>query len=696
MKFQSVIGVVVFEEGALVNDNTYSDLETDFYTLISDGGKEYPLKFETVTQASQTPINRRIALSISAEPDSKGLYFVSTDEKYYTFVSSFKKQVDDFTISAEGKPKELIALFRSIKPTTLESRGGVEGEWYASEWESVKKAAYKIWAFYTDKLGHTKDYEVRGYCLVTESTAGKGYYLEDIISEYKQSEELVFGQQNTWKQEFEEYKFKWYHAWSGSSSSYCGWGRVGSAGSMTYQSCTKGWKTMVHELGHNFGRRHSQRIDGENPNWTVSEYGDNTCRMGQADAGFNSIQALKLGGVPNHLVASPSTESEKFVLVPLELSEHAMHPGEVKIVNDGYFYYSTRDKMTNPWDVPNTQKYSTLTSNIYTHSYQFPNMPDSSQGSNRGKTQLWGESAPDNDSISQGISSVNTHENFVKRVLNFTVDGQEAPDPVIQTGFPKHVPGVSLEEWHSGLWYNPNMDGQGFDIHIKNGKLVLVWYTYDRDLPTGGTFPPQRFYIASCNTHEGLEEFDIVTTEGGTFSDPSQRVEKTIGKGQLYFFSDTQGVFLYDTEEHGYGAVEITNLVKTSDDSRNGFWWDSARAGEGLTFNMLDQNRCIGYLYTYDRPKTMYYGTVPRSTQRWYLFEGIFSTDDKGDYFQCKIYQPWKGQALSAKLKYDPLVVGTGQLRFTNKNQTCWTSFDIEERLNEIDRKTTIKMDKVF
>jgi hypothetical protein len=709
VNYISVVGVVSLFDGELEGDETDTHKCRSFYLLTTDEGEEYPLKFSSHEQATKVPINRKIALSISDSPDKNGDYLVSDAEKFYSYVfSSTTSEETSFAVADTGKPQVKIAIFRSINPTTLENKGGVEGDWYADQWELARKAAYDVWAFYAYHMGDIKDYEARGYCVVTEKIAGRSYYLEDVIKEYKQSDEIIFGQTNSWKEEFEKYNFSWHHAWSGSSSSYCGWGKVGYPGSMTYQSCSKGWKTMAHELGHNFGLRHSQSVSGEDPDFTVVEYGDGSCRMGNTSPqGFNSKQLMKLSGVPEHQVAEFGTEPKKVVLVPLELSEHAMHPNEIKVGVNSYWHFATRDYSTNAWTGDKLKPSST----IYKHSYALPGLPDSSQGSNRGKTQLWGTlKSGEEIAVGSGVfkeSSYlnNSFDNFTKRVLSFEVDGVEAPEPEINMGFPEKVVGAYLDESHSGLWYNPVLDGQGFDVHIKNGKLVFVWYTYDRKVPVGSK-PPQRFYIASCPLTDGIEEFDLVTTEGGTFSDPSKRTEKVIGKGQLYFFDEKNGVFLYDTEEHGYGAVELTKLLSSDEqDIRVGFWWNPARDGEGLTVtfvppntlaNPTDKERCIGYLYTYDKPITLYHGQVPYSSQRWYNFDGFIETDEQGEYFDCKVLQAWNGQALTPKMKYNIEQIGVGRIRFVSQDKTCWVTFDFIERYNGTDRKKSIKMEKVF
>ena len=39
--------------------------------------------------------------------------------------------------------------------------------------------------------------------------------------------------------------------------------------------------------------------------------------------------------------------------------------------------------------------------------------------------------------------------------------------------------GVELSEKHSGAWYNARYNGQGIDLHVKDGRMALYWYTYN-------------------------------------------------------------------------------------------------------------------------------------------------------------------------------------------------------------------------
>jgi hypothetical protein len=713
MNFRIVTGEISLIDGNLIVDDEQACEPQLLYILLSDDGQEYPLKFSTVEQAGLVKINRRIAISIATDPDEDGLYLVSTDDNFFTVLGRKLRTIDQ---APDGKPLVTIGLFRSVNPGNLEKRGGIEGEWYAEEWAKVRSAAQTIQGFYNTCLGHINNYEVRGYCVVTTKSAGQSYYLEDVIKEHKAQKDVkIFGQENTWWEEFvqkvyENYKWytynedafacEYYHAWSGASSIACGWGRVGRPGSMTYQTCSKGTGTMIHELGHNFGLRHSQTVTGnETDGYTVSEYGDPDCRMGRGTSRFNVKQIQRLEGISDEDIGNAGTTSQSFVIVPPNLHPAAMHPGEVKAVQKSYWTYSIQDFHTNPFErIRDLAKGKTReTSKIKIHSFQAPGLPESTGlggGPNRGKTQRWsavelfesGHEVGSGKFYESENSYVNEYGSFAKRILNFVVDGKQ-PEENLQTGFPKKVDGVYLDETHSGLWYNPMFNGQGFDIDVREGKLKFTLFTFSRQKETrtelNYAFKEQQYVLTgSCDVTDGIEEFDIL------------HGSKVIGKGQLYFFNKDEGVFLYDTAEFGYNAIDLKRIASTTEDARSGLWNNSDVPNEHLSVNIFPANTIAN-----EKDIDRCYGFFNRDNNRWYMFDGFVDRDEKGEFFNCKVWQPNGGTGFSAANITDIEEVGTAKVRFTSGNKTCWFSIDVNDvytRDNYANYKTSRKLARYF
>ena len=137
---------------------------------------------------------------------------------------------------------------------------------------------------------------------------------------------------------------------------------------------------------------------------------------------------------------------------------------------------------------------------------------------------------------------------------------------------------------NNGCYYDPFTVGQGFDIFGNLG----YWYTHEAG--------QQRWYYFNGPK--------LYTTSGGTFADPTKRTVHEIGTVR---FKDN--VFIYEDDEHGRGAIELT-AIATSDDPRSGGYYDVTKAGSGLSVQHFG-DRCSAYWYTYESGK-----------QRWFSCSG--------------------------------------------------------------------------
>ena len=98
-----------------------------------------------------------------------------------------------------------------------------------------------------------------------------------------------------------------------------GMGTIGATPSRAYVDGYLNFRTVVHELGHNFGLRHSRAldcgIDRETGDCRILEYGDTMDTMGSPDAGhYNAFQKHRIAWVePAHV-----TRDGTYELAPLE------------------------------------------------------------------------------------------------------------------------------------------------------------------------------------------------------------------------------------------------------------------------------------------------------------------------------------------------------------------------------------------
>ena len=248
--------------------------------------------------------------------------------------------------------------------------------------------------------------------------------------------------------------------------------------------------------------------------------------------------------------------------------------------------------------------------------------------------------------------------------VNFIFQDQyDIEENEIPVDFPEKLLSTELSEDHNGLWYNDDFYGQGFDVQVRNNKLLVYWYTFNEKNDS------RRFYFGSCDLAEGTETFDLYTTDSGTFDDPTTAKAIKAGRGQLYFFDKNNGVFNYNTDEHGRGSVEITPIAFSQHDM-SGVWYNPERNYEGFSIQFFDQlNSCTAFWYTYG-PKT---SSSSISKQRWFMCNGSKVSDTEYD---LTIYEVTGGRWMF----FDDVVVksvGTAKLTIIDSG----LNWDIDSKL---------------
>jgi len=136
-------------------------------------------------------------------------------------------------------------------------------------------------------------------------------------------------------------------------------------------------------------------------------------------------------------------------------------------------------------------------------------------------------------------------------------------------------------------------------------ELAGFWYTFgDRGLP--------RYYLFNCKVTDDF--FDILTTTGGTFAQPSKATTRTIGRGSL----DLENlVFHYHTKEHGRGSW-LLKLSQPGPVRGSGSYYQPDLTGSGFSIRAYSvawtSNPLIScYWYTYNQV----------GQQLWFLCSGF-------------------------------------------------------------------------
>lgn len=394
----------------------------------------------------------------------------------------------------------------------------------------------------------------------------------------------------------------------------CGQASLGGTAGVTYGCASD---TTNHELGHNFGLHHARRRKSDG---SIDEYGDGTSIMGNSPnrAGLNAVNMYDLGLYEQYEVRAITTNMQA-VICPHELAREIRHDNEIvynmvksPVNNQTYFISNRKGK-------GGFGLYRNSTPGlIYIH------LKDRDGGSTLEVSLEVGESS---DAI-PGVTVENleffNEVNLVE--VKFKNDTSEVTkDEINRNPFPELLNGVELSEVHDGLWYDPDYNGEGFDLFVKNNKMSIFWYTFGDD-----SYGGPEWFLGSTILAEGVEDFDILTTKGGLFHDPTKATVIKEGTGQVYFFDEDRGVFTYNTETHGRGSINLTSLHKR-EDARDGAYFDPARTGEGLTIRFPDDGkRCTMIWYTYDYKSTI----LGPGTRTWFLVDGKLV----GDEYVCDVY----------------------------------------------------------
>lgn len=519
--------------------------------------------------------------------------------------------------------KKHIGIFRQIAPDTPPEK-------VARLQEEVELNAKLLEDYWRRFARHVWDVQVRGYVMVGVESTTPPVYAQNDIAKYIAEHDM------------EGFEPNYFHVHGGFNTAACGHGNLPGNRSSTYLSyggC--GIKTIIHELGHNFGLWHAST---RKPDGSWSMYGDGTSIMGSSPIirGLNGPNLINLK-LEDEREILEIEETQQILLAPVELAKHELHENEYqharikknrvgyhlsirKLKERGGFYYNTEEpEILYVHEAPLREK----------SMRQLPDMYP-------GDTQVLTDGTK--------IEYLEYSDECARVNVYYNKNDERPEDIPMPTGFPATVAVIDPSEKHNGLWYNKDFVGEGFDVHIDDGQVTVYWYTYNQFDDS------RRFYVGSCPLTGGPLEFDLYTTTGGTWEDPTTRDTINVGRAQLYFIDDGNAVFNFHTTEHGRGSVEVIPAALSQHPS-NGVYYDPARDGEGFSVQFFEElSLCILYFYSYgprQRGKEI-------GDQRWYWCKG---TKVSPDTYEIEIYEAedntWMG------FRNDPNVekVGRGTMK---------------------------------
>jgi hypothetical protein len=374
---------------------------------------------------------------------------------------------------------------------------------------------------------------------------------------------------------------RWFNIWvSWANSDYCGRGGLWTQYSTTWEGCSVG--TNIHELFHNFGLHHANK-DG-------CEYEDSTSIMGYSRyiSGLNTIDLLKQD--LNHTGSYQIKTSQEILLAPVELLPESLHHNEVqhaiivKKDRDPVYLSLRKGESLFPYSTRKVQP-----------EYVFIHVKDEYM-SDWVDTLEPGESTHIDGADIEYIE----YENETARLFVDLGDYVSTPPEVINTELPIDFPTISAQ--HNGLWYAPEFVGQGFDIQVKNGRITIMWYTFNmKNVAT-------RFYVAAGSIHD--QHLQLYTTDGEI---------RSVGTIQASL-QETTGIVNFNTTEHGRGSVHVKAL-SLNQDQRSGLFTVLSRPGDGFSLQYVNDTAVMYWFTRGVEPiHVLRDGTI--LTQRWFLFYG--------------------------------------------------------------------------
>ncbi len=185
----------------------------------------------------------------------------------------------------------------------------------------------------------------------------------------------------------------------------------------------------------------------------------------------------------------------------------------------------------------------------------------------------------------------------------------------------------------SGSWYDPEFDGQGWNLQMLSETLALAyWFSYDERGNQAW------FYGLGEVSGNSITFSQLRQPEGGRFGnnfDPNQVSQPLWGTMTMIFDDCSSGYTVYGGKR-GFdtGEMNIQRLTglqsiscagkrepttaKAIGAEMNGPWYDPSHNGEGWLLEILDDSTAVAYWFTYDR----------NGNQAWFVGVGSISGDD--------------------------------------------------------------------
>lgn len=473
------------------------------------------------------------------------------------------------------------------------------------DFESAKNRARELENFlHLVNDGRWTHIRVTPYAIEDVSAPGAGFGLFYSFRNIREKME------EQWPGRYDEHNY--WHGWGGHRSGLLGEAYVNSSKAWTY---TGGVRTVKHEQGHSFGSGHSS-TEG-------NEYGDPTCIMAKARAGFNAPQMIKQKQIPEDEIVE--VESGKtYFLLPVECSHIDKRSGETRILQVGKHMLSTR-KIKNQSDLGvSNLSYNPNKNTIFIHKASTHQLANPMY---EGKI-LPGESKEVDGVL---IKNSKVKEDVIRVETGTNVDSVDFPQPL------KMLSGDPITEQHSRLWHTPEYKHQGFDMFFmpEKNQLVGYWFTHHAKGKHNGQSVHHKhngkewFMLdGSIDPETNVVTFDVVYHAG--------RVQKKVGYGSLRIVDGKMLLRSY-TENYGrdhFYLVPATTVRETP----IGLYESGEYEGYTVSKYKTGDNKDIYVVY--------YYGHAGQDGLQWYVYMGSDPESLSGYEIEGKYKQTFEGKVL--------------------------------------------------
>lgn len=281
-------------------------------------------------------------------------------------------------------------------------------------------------------------------------------------------------------------------------------------------------------------------------------------------------------------------------------------------------------------------------------------------------------------------------------------DGQEMLVPIegffsdpIDNSVPFQInPGLT------GTWFYPDTSGQGllFDVMSNNGssgQMFLGWFTYNLSHEINNTeFGDlnNRWFSAQGEYNQDKADLILFLSDGGKFDSNEAVTSTAIGKINIRFSSCTKGIVRYSFDNTQVrGSFPITRItpdqncethLKTAAQSPeslsglSGTWYNPATSGQGLLFDVSDQQLFAGW-FTYSIQNNPVNTNFGSTNHRWFSAQGTSSSNvydmpiylTKGGIFDTSSNVN-NAEIGRLKVKFDSCTKGIVEYEFTDFNIT--------------------------